>query len=420
MSMSIFEAKLAGKPKGFFLAAAALLEDQQAQSLADIGLDAERLAEVVDAWRGFDLDVQEALDELTKAVALSDLPAEEVRPYADALARRQEKMRHVFHGDKLADFQEGSLTSRVLGGRAAAVWLACPASLFAAEDAWPALSGNALAEAAALANPEILFDQAIEQGEHPSFKRKFGRQSPTASAELLKGFVERLANSGGPEGAEDALIFAANSLDELARLEQWSQGIELARHAIKALVNDATLDRAGEAAGDLALFAAKDAAALAELASAADNIRLCLDERPGMGTISTQRHGFVWAPNGVGGLRFPCSGEEDSISLADYALAFGEGPPAQKNAHAEARSDQFSPELAALAGELRRQGLAAAIEARGTIEAARALIECQNAFEAGKIGAGEARETARTGWARLYLMEAAESPKAPSRTSMRI
>lgn len=419
MTISLFETKIAAKPKAFFVAVAALLEDGNAVSLAQIGLEPERLACAVDASNDSDVDEENALDQLTRAMARSDLPAEEVRPYAEALARRQNRLPW---GGRVADFSEGSMTNRALGGPAAEVWLACSASTFNVEDAWEALALSEAAQAAAIAHPEILFAQAISINELPSFQLRFGSQSSQVlSADLLQSFVEQLANTGAQEAKEDALQFATDGLQALAKRGAWDQARALARHAINALVQDPFLDTAGSAAGDLACFAANEQGILlAELARAASRLRLRA-ENVSASWRGESPHCFIYAPNGNGGLRLPgygCSDSDRSISLADYALAFGEGPPLQKSSHIEADANCFSHELAALAAELRRQGLAEAIEARGTPKAIRCLAEKQNAIEAGKGNWRQAEFSAE--WEMLHVMESSEPPKAASKASMRM
>lgn len=419
MTTSIFEMKIAAKPKVFFVAVAALLEDGEALSLAHIGLDPERLASAVDAWRGSGADEENALDELTKAVARSDLPPEEVRPYADALARRQAR---APYGGSLADFSEGSMTDRALRGPAAEVWLACSASKFNVEDAWAALALNEAAQAVAIAHPEILFSQAIAINETPHFQLRFGsKDSQALSPDLLQSFVERLANTGNVEAGEDALQFATDGLQALAKRGAWEQARVLARHAIKALMQDPSLDTAGSATGELVCFAANEQGILlAELAAAACSIRLNTEDVSASWRGDTP-HCFIYAPNGNGGLRLPGNGDPDSdrsISLADYALACGEGSPIQKSSHMDADPNSFSHELATLAGELRRQGLAEAIEARGTPQAVRRLVEKQNEIEA-KTATWRQSDIAAQ-WEMLHVMEASEAPRAPSKASMRI
>lgn len=415
-SPTIFETKLSAKPRAFFLAVAALLADGDVGSLEEIGLDSKRLAGAVDALRGSDSGVAEALDEMTMAIAGSNLAPIETQPYADALERRQKKDPY---GDRLADFSNDWMTGAVLGGKSAAVWLACGASKFCAGDAWPALAANPAAQEAAIKHPEILFDQAIKSGEEPCFRFR-GTSSSMLSPSLFVAFAERQSQSDDRGQRESGLRFASEALAELVTHGAKEQARALARHAISvhASPSSAGLDSSGGFIGSLTCFACEDGGdILRDLAMASDDARIFPCPTRQKAAVA---YSFVFAPNGRGGINLPesCGADEElSFSLADYALAFGDGPVIQPQNCSSACPDLFSPELATLAAEIRRLGLADAIEARGTPAALRRLAMLQHAMESGEEGLASEASTA---WEEFMMLEASEVARAPSRATLRV
>lgn len=415
---TIFETKLSAKPRAFFLAVAALLADGDVRSLKEIGLDSTRLAAAVDALRGSDSEVAEALDEMTKAIAGANLEPFETQPYADALARRQEKDPY---GDRLADFSGDWMTAAALGGRSAAVWLSCAASKFCVADAWPALAANPAAQEAAIKHPEVLFDQAIKSREAPCFRFR-GKSSAMLSPSLFLAFAERLSQSENMDEREAGLRFATEALDGLKSHGAMDQARALAFHAIgvHASQEGAELDCAGELAGALVCFASGDGGdVLKSLALASATARLYPTSHAVVRKGSS-RYSFIFAPNGRGGINFPAiEGQEGelSFSLADYALAFGHSPVIQPQNCSSATPGLFSRELGILATEIRRLGLAKAIEARGTPAALLRLALAQHAIEFGEMGA---QREASAGWEQFLLLEASEPARAPSKAALRV
>ena len=416
---SLFERRLSASPRPFFLAAAALILDGQIASLAEIGLDAERIASVVDAMRGSDSDQADALDSLTSAISASRLPASDVQPYADALARRRALDPY---GHFPADFFQSWDTEAALGGPAAQVWLSCAASKFSAQDAWTALANNPAAQEGAIAHPEILMDQAINAGELPCIGqggRWSARQCEKLSARLLAALAERMATSEDPEDREAGARFACCSLEALSKHGQCEKAQVLARGAIKAFSMESTLDPAGELVGELAKFAMGNEEILTELASAASAIGILPVTHSGFG-FGEKEHGFVFAPSGHGGLNFPkfLPGMKESFfSLAELALAFGDGPHPNSGSGSPGKNQElFSPELAALAAKMRELGLVEAIEASGTPKALRELVEIQRAIQAGdsEVGQGDAAMEA------YAIMSQSSAPTSQKRTRLRV
>lgn len=386
MQQSLFEKKLSASPRPFFLAAAAMILDGAIRSLSEIGLDAGRLAAVVDVARGSDSDLANALDMLTSAISGSRLPPSEVQPYADALARRRALDPY---GPAMADFSSPWDTEAILRGPAAQVWLSCSAAGFSPQAAWAALADNPAAQESAIAHPEILLDQAINAGELPFFGQgasASAKQCQKLSVRLLAALAERMGSSEDSDDREAGVRFACGALEKLAEQGQNEKAEALARHAIKALSQDSTLDPGGELLGQLAIFAMSNEETLVELARAACAIRILPNSHSGR-RVEDPKHGFVFAPSGHGGLAFPqClpGMAESFFTLAEYALAFGNGPDPDPMARKlSSNPDKFSPELEALSAKMRELGVAEAVEARGTPQALRELVMIQQAIEAG-------------------------------------
>lgn len=419
MRQSLFEKKLSASPRPFFLAAAAMILDGAISSLSEIGLDAGRLSAVVDAARGSDPDLTNALDMLTSAISGSRLPPSEVQPYADALARRRALNPY---GPAMADFSSPWETEAILRGPASQVWLSCSAAEFSPQAAWAALADNPAAQESAIAHPEILLDQAINAGELPFI----GQGSPASatlckklSAKLLAALAERMGSSEDSDDREAGARFACGALEILADQGQNEKAEAMARHAIKALSLESTLDPGGELLGQLATFAMGNEKTLAELARAASAIRILPSVHAGR-RVEDPSHGFVFAPSGHGGLSFPqClpGMDESFFTLAEYALAFGNGPDPDPMARKRSSNpDKFSPELEALSTKMRELGVAEAVEARGTPEALRELVMIQQAIDAGTQDPGRGSAALEA----YAMMAQSSAPNSLNRARMRV